>query len=104
MNTTNLIGHISDDPFFIPKTEEKSAVAFFSIANNDDKTPVFVAITAFGKTAEYVNSKLKKGARVAIEGKLAQRTKKTKNGDTYRELYVVCKRLTNLSKNGVNEA
>ena len=99
MNNTNLIGNLTKDTHFIPGTEKKSSVAYMTVANNDDKdSTVFVEVTVFGKTADYVNKNLKKGSRVAIEGKLAQRPKKTKNGDSYIEMYVIGKRLSNLSK------
>lgn len=99
MNTVNLIGNITKVPHFIAGNENKKAVAYLTVANNDvrEKT-VFVEVTVFGKEAEYVNQNISTGARVAIEGKLSQRDKTTKNGDTYKELYVSCNKLTNLSK------
>ena len=101
MNTVALIGNVSKAPHFIAGNESKKAVAYLTVANNDVKNkPVFTEVTVFGREAEYVNKNITTGARIAIEGKLSQRPKKTKNNDTYQELYVSCNKLTNLSNNG----
>jgi len=97
MNTVNLIGNVTKVPHFIAGNENKKAVAYLTVANNDIKEKtVFVKVTVFGREAEYVNQNISTGARVAIEGKLSQRLKK----DTqHKELYVSCHKLTNLSNN-----
>jgi single-strand DNA-binding protein len=100
MNTVNLIGNVSKVPHFIAGNESKKAVAYLTVANNDVKEKtIFVEVTVFGREAEYVNQNISTGARIAIEGKIAIRPKKTKNGDTYNEQYISCNRLTNLSNN-----
>ena len=100
MNTVNLIGNVSKVPHFIAGNENKKAVAYLTVANNDVKEKtIFVEVTVFGREAEYVNQNISTGARVAIEGKLSQRPKTTKKGDTYKDLYVSCNKLTNLSNN-----
>jgi len=104
MNNINLIGNLTRDPHFIPAKENKSAVAFLTVANNDDDKTIYVEVTVFGKTAEYTNKHLTKSTRVAIEGKLAFRPSKTKEGSTYDEMYVIGKRLTNLSAKASQEA
>lgn len=97
MNTVNLIGNVTKVPHFIAGNENKKAVAYLTVANNDIKEKtVFVEVTVFGREAEYVSQKINTGARVAIEGKLAQRPIK---GTQYKELYVSCNKLTNLSIN-----
>jgi len=99
MNNNNLIGNLTKDPHFIAGNKEgKSSVAFLTVANNDDNEAVYIDVTVFGKTAEFANKHLKKGHRVAIEGKLAQRLKMV-NSQEVKELYVICKRLTNLNHN-----
>jgi len=98
MNTVNVIGNLTKAPHFIEGNKNKKAIAFLAIANNDNKEkPVFMNITVYGGTAEYVKEYLYKGERIAVEGKIAVRTNKTKNGDTYQELYIACHNLTNLS-------
>ena len=98
MNTVQLIGNVTKAPHFIEGNEHKKAVAFLTIANNDNKEKtVFTQVAVYNKTAEYVNSYIKAGARLAIEGKLATRPNKTKSGDTYQEQYIACHNLTNLS-------
>ncbi len=98
MNTVQLIGNIGKVPHFIGGNENKESVAFLTVANNDNKKKtVFTEVTLFGASAEYVNQNISTGARVAIEGKLSQRVKTTKSGDTYHATYVICHRLTNLS-------
>jgi len=104
MNTTAILGHITRNPHFIQGNKDKSSVAFLTIANNDDKeNTIFIEVSAFGKTAEYAHNNLKKGSKVIVEGKLAQRVKTTEKGLEYTETYLFCKRLTNLSNKKENQ-
>jgi len=99
MNTVQLIGNVTKAPYFIAGNDSKKAIAFITVANNDNKEKtIFVEVTVYGKTAEYVKQYISTGARIAIEGKTDTRPNKTKNGDTYQELYISCHRLTNLSQ------
>ena len=100
MNTVTLIGNVTKAPHFIAGNENKKAIAFLTVANNDVKNkPVFTEVTVFGRDAEYAKENITTGSRIAIVGKLSQRPKKTKNNDTYQELYISCNELTNLSIN-----
>ena len=98
MNTINLIANVTKVPHFIGGNENKKAIAFLTVANNDNpKKTLFVEVTVFGAEAEYVHKNISTGARIAIEGRIATRPSKTKSGDTYQEQYVACNKLTNLS-------
>jgi single-strand DNA-binding protein len=88
-NTVSLIGNLGGDPEF--KTlEGGNVLARFSVATNEsykDKKGEWVTTTqwhnvvAWGKTAELSNKLLKKGAEVALEGKLVNDAYTTKEGD-----------------------
>jgi single-strand DNA-binding protein len=72
MNKAILSGNVGADPQF--KSTEKTNICNFRIAVNDkykkDAPPQWFTITAFGKTADFVNSYVKKGTRVLVEGKI----------------------------------
>jgi len=90
MNTTNrvqLTGNLGNDPEI--KTFEGGKLAKFSMATKEEYTTrsgersadtQWHFIIAWGKVAERVESELKKGSFVSVEGKLATRNYIDKNG------------------------
>ena len=93
-----LIGNLGNDPE-IKNSEEGKKVAKFSIATNETYRNTkgekvtetqWHNIVAFGKMAEIVEKYVKKGAEVAIEGKLVTRsyTDKEKIQRYYTEIQV----------------
>ena len=87
MNDTNIviaIGRFTRDPE-LKYTQTGTALTSFSIAVNEkyketEKVNYFDCVS-FGKTAEIICQYCKKGARVAIDGKLSQERWETNEGD-----------------------
>ena len=88
-NSVRLIGHLGEDPK-VKKFEGGKTVANFSIATNEiyrdskgekqSETP-WHRLVAWGKQAEIIESYVKKGSEIAIEGKLTNRSWDDKNGE-----------------------
>lgn len=88
-NSVNLIGHLGQDPVITHFGDNRS-LARFSVATNEsykDKNNQWVDNTswhnviAWGKTAELCERLLKKGAHIALEGKLVHDSYETKEGE-----------------------
>ncbi|SRR5690606_17786763 len=86
-NKVTLIGHVGKDPQLIEIGDKK--LAKFSLAtsdgykNNDGewvKETIWHNIVVWGKLAETVGSKLKKGMELALEGKINNRVYEDKDG------------------------
>ena len=79
-NLTILIGRITADPE-LKHTESGKAVTSFQLAVNGFKDDVsFIPVTAWNKTAELICQYVKKGNRIAIEGRINQRSYEHKDG------------------------
>ena len=92
MNSVNLIGRITKE-LDSKITKSGTTVCNFSIAcnekyNNEEKTHFFNCVS-FGKTAEFIDQYCKKGGRIAINGKLAQRRWETQDGQKRSTLEIV---------------
>ena len=77
MNKVTLLGYISQDPITKEYLDKGFVVSRFSIAVNDMKNynlSFFFNCVAWNQTAEYVQSHLKKGNFVAIDGRLTNRS------------------------------
>lgn len=88
-NSVRLIGHLGDDPK-VRKLDSGKTVANFSLATNEiyrDKNgekqseTTWHRLVAWGKQAEIIESYVKKGSEIAIEGKLTNRSWDDKNGE-----------------------
>ena len=88
-NRVNLIGHLGKDPEIFKFKEDKVKTSF-SIATTDNyknekgdrvSETQWHNIVAWGKTAEIVEKFLKKGSKVAVEGKLTSRSWDDKEGN-----------------------
>ena len=88
-NSVRLIGHIGEDPK-VKKFEGGKTVANFSIATNEiyrdqkgekQSETTWHRLVAWGKQAEVIESYIKKGSEIAIEGKLTNRSWDDKNGE-----------------------
>lgn len=86
-NKVQLIGHLGMDPEI--KAFGKSKMARFSVATKDSykdqngqriNETTWHTVVAWGKLADIVENYLKKGAEVAIEGKLVNRNYDDKDG------------------------
>lgn len=88
-NSVRLIGHLGDDPK-VRKLDSGKTVANFSIATNEiyrdqkgekQSETTWHRLVAWGKQAEIIDSYVKKGSEIAIEGKLTNRSWEDKNGE-----------------------
>lgn len=74
LNVVMVVGRLTRDPE-LSYTKDNTPMCRFSIANNrgtQEGDVNFFDVVAWNKTAEIVNQHLRKGAQVAIEGKLKQ--------------------------------
>jgi single-strand DNA-binding protein len=102
LNRLELIGNMGKDPETITA---KSGAPFtkFSIAVNkqgagrDDK-PMWVHVTTFGKTAEFVSTYLKKGSMVFVEGPLEVSEYEGSDGKNHVNIGMIANRVLSLSK------
>jgi single-strand DNA-binding protein len=88
-NSVRLIGHLGDDPK-VRKLDSGKTVANFSIATNEiyrdqkgekQSETTWHRLVAWGKQAEVIESYVKKGSEIAVEGKLTNRSWEDKNGE-----------------------
>lgn len=88
-NSVHLVGNITRDPE-LRFSNSGTAMASFGIAVNKRRKNAsgdyedeahFFDIQTFGDLAEHVTESLEKGARVSINGQLAQRSWETKEGE-----------------------
>lgn len=87
-NSVQLIGNLGMNPE-VKTLDSGSTVAKFSIATSDRyknkkgeqmEDTTWHNVVAWGKTAEIAEKFLKKGAQVAVEGKLTNRNYEAKDG------------------------
>ena len=88
-NSVRLIGHVGEDPK-VKKLDGGKTVANFSIATKEiyrdakgekQSETTWHRLAAWGKQAEIIESYVKKGSEIAIEGKLTNRSWDDKNGE-----------------------
>jgi len=88
-NSVQLIGNLGNDPQ-VKHLESGKVVANLSIATSDSfknkegekvENTQWHDLVVWGKTAEVVEKYLKKGSKVAIEGKLTHRNYDDKDGN-----------------------
>lgn len=112
MNKTILIGNLGADPE-TRYTQGGDAVTNLRIATSEkwkDKSgqkqerTEWHRIVAFGRTAEVMGEYLKKGAKVAIEGRLQTRKWQDKEGVDRYTTEIVCDRLEMLDTRGAQQA
>lgn len=100
MNSVALIGRLGKAPES-RSTGSGKKVANFSIAVDhgygDKKTTHWIDVVAWEKTAEAAVNYLEKGSRVAVKGRLQQRSWQDRDGNTRNKLEVVAEELTFLS-------
>jgi len=89
-NRVQLIGNIGKDPQ-IKSFDSGKTMASFSLATSDSYTgkdgkrvedTQWHQVVAWGSTANYVESYLEKGNRIAVEGRLVHRSYNDKDGTT----------------------
>lgn len=99
MNSVNLIGRLTKDPELRYTAQSQMAVATFSIAvdrpvkQGEEKKADFPRITVFGKMAENCEKYLRKGLKVAIEGRIQTGSYQHKDGYTVYTTDVIASRV-----------
>lgn len=97
MNNWNGIGRICND-LEIRYTKNNKAFMNLNIAINryvnDKQETDFIKVQVWGKTAENINSYLKKGSMVGIEGSIRTDSYEDNNGQKRTFTYVLANRVT----------
>ncbi len=94
MNKVNLIGRLTNDPAIRVYSSEKgdSLIADFAIATDrrfkKDETDFF-EVVAFGSTAKFIEKYLRKGAKIAISGRLRQDRWNNQEGQSRSKVVVI---------------
>ncbi len=105
-NSVRLIGHLGDDPK-VRKLDSGKTLANFTIATNEvyrdqngnqQSETTWHRLVAWGKQAEIVEKYMKKGAEIAVEGKLTNRTYEDKSGEKHYITEIVVNSLLMLDK------
>lgn len=102
LNNCEFIGNLGNDPE-IRTASGGSSFTTFSIAvnkqgaNREDK-PLWVNVTAFGKTGEFVGKYLKKGNMVFVQGALELQEYEGKDGKNHVSVKLLANKVVSLSK------
>jgi single-strand DNA-binding protein len=103
LNRVVLIGRLVRDPELRTTTSGKSVVSF-SIAVNkrvkaqDGTEADFFRVTAWGQTAEYVNTYLTKGRLVSVDGRLDTKKWTDKDGNNREGVEIVAENVSGLDR------
>ncbi len=90
MNRVILMGRLTRDPNVTYAAKDNSAIARFTIAvdrrtrrdaSADQQTADFIGCVSFGKQAEFVEKYLRKGVKVACQGRIQTGSYTNKNGE-----------------------
>jgi single-strand DNA-binding protein len=108
INVVTIIGNLTRD-VDLRATQNGKHVANFSIANNrtfsGEKQTSYFNCIAWGKTGELLNQYCQKGSKVAITGRLQQRTWEDKDGKKNYAVEIVAESIQFLTmKPGETEA
>ena len=103
LNRVTLIGRLVRDPELRTTNSGKNVVSF-SIAVNkmvkasDGTEADFFKVTAWGKTADFVNTYLTKGRLVSVDGRLETKKWTDKDGNNREAVEVVANNVSGLDK------
>jgi len=105
MNHVELIGRVSNDPKLEVSSKGKHSL-FFNLAvgrsyvkDGEDRKTDFIPISVFGKLAELIADKLKKGPElVLVEGELQTWNKEKESGAREKQMGVTVNRILILGK------
>lgn len=104
MNSINIIGRLTRTPDIRTTTNGKK-VANFTVAVNKPIKPAngepdafFFNVSAFGQTADFVDSYLDKGRLVSVSGSLTQRKYQDKDGNNREAVEIVADRVQGLDR------
>lgn len=85
MNVVNLLGRLTKDPDIRYSTvgEDQKAIARFTLAvDRRSEGTDFISCVTFGKTAEIIEKYVKKGTKIAVEGRIQTGSYTNKEGKT----------------------
>jgi single-strand DNA-binding protein len=104
MNLVVLIGNLARDPE-VRYSQNQMAIAKFTVAINryvkdGDNQADFIRVTAFGKQGELVETYLRKGNKVAVEGRIQTGSYEDKDGKTVYTTDVIANRIEFVEKKG----
>lgn len=100
-NSCIFTGNLGNDPETRNAAKGDSTFTTFSIAVNKpgadrDVKPLWINVTAFGKTGEFVGKYLKKGSKVLVQGALELQEYEAKDGTTKTSLKLLAVRVESL--------
>lgn len=104
MNLVVLIGNLARDPD-VRYSQNQMAIAKFTVAVNryvkdGENQADFIRVTAFGKQGELVETYLRKGNKVAVEGRIQTGSYEDKDGKTIYTTDVIASRIEFVEKKG----
>lgn len=109
VNRVVLIGRLTRDPNELRVSPSGTSVTSFTVAvdnrfskQESNKTD-FIPVVIFNKTAEFVCNYARKGALVAVEGRLQQRTYQNKENQNVNVLEVVADNVQLLESKAVSQ-
>ena len=103
LNNCEFIGNLGNDPETRPTSKGDSSFTTFSIAVNKpgadrEAKPLWVNVTAFGKTGEFVGKYLKKGQQVFVRGSLELQEYEGKDGKNHTNVKLLANQVLALGK------
>lgn len=97
MNTVALLGRLTADPELRKAGKQKDAVSVvnytLAVSRIGSEEADFIRCVAFGKTAEFMESYLKKGSRIAVTGRIQTGQYEDKDGKTVFTTEVITDRV-----------
>lgn len=97
MNTCALLGRLTADPELRKAGKHKDAVSVvnytLAVSRIGSEETDFIRCVAFGKTAEFMESYLKKGTRIAVTGRIQTGQYEDKDGKTVFTTEVITDRV-----------
>lgn len=100
-NSCTFVGNMGNDPEVRTSTGG-TAFTTFSIAVNKqgdkEAKPLWVNVTAFGKTGEFVAKYLKKGSSVLVTGEVELQEYEGKDGKNHSSLKLLSNKVVSLTK------
>lgn len=85
MNRVTLIGRATKDPSISYAQNGGMTIARYTLAvdrRGKDQQADFISCVAFGKSAEFAEKYLKKGTKIAVNGRIQTGSYKNKDGQT----------------------
>ena len=105
MNSVTLIGRLTKDPD-VRYTNDNNAITNFTLAVDrpfsKEKVTDFHRIVAFGKLGETCGKYLEKGKKIAIQGRIQNRSFETKTGDKVQVTEIVAETMEFLDSKSSN--